>query len=307
MSNDSKKGSSTLSKKITSKGVFANKKLLIVGGVIFALVLAGSSVAIATVAVSNAKAAEEFAALSKDCEKVRSNLQGLSDWPAVLAPLENATDGFIATNLGIESRANYKAKIMEAFPDLQVAALPNYAQDEQREKSGVLTYLARTITAADGTRFQYDFSQSDIATLVTGGYGAMGAFEGEVLGSRYGLVTIETLCTGVDMKEGRGNFESDNKEETTKELLTHWDDNAMAIVGILNTINDCQEDGLWANIPCAAGNYDPSQHSYDYGTPALRDPFLNPYSSKSSQSLAVVSWCINVLGLKPNKDLTGCE
>lgn len=291
MSTGSEKASSESSKKMKGKGGRANKKILIIVAVIVALVLAGSGVLIALVSASNAKAAEEFAALSKDCATVRSNLNELSSWPGFLSELESASDGFIRTNLGNASRGEYKEAIVANFPYLETL--------DRYESNGAL-WLIQMGIAGNGTRFQTDFTKEQIATFLADP-DARSEYESSTFGyleySDAERKMNETLCAGVDVKENRDR--SDNGELSTLEALGAWDFNAGEVLAILTTIQDCEKEGT-----CAAADYDGSRADYSPLPP--RNPFVDPFTDKWLQETSVFFWCAN-LGLEANETFTDCE
>lgn len=247
---------------------------------------------------------DEYKTLAADCAQVVKNLRPIADWPSAFSELEFVDDGFIATNLGHKSRADYLQSVRDGFPYLEVIALTN--PDDTYRQIISLWAIKMLIATAD-TQFAVEYSESEINAFVANKTPVSEEIERPLFG--FGTFTDDQnrgTCYEVDQHEGHGDGVDEDGTLSTNEALARWDSAALDLVGFIEVINQCQSTGNLYGTPCAATDYDGSGANYDWGPTPLRNPFLDPFDDQNLQTMSEIFWCGNQ-GLEVNEGRNGCE
>jgi hypothetical protein len=247
---------------------------------------------------------DEYKALAADCAQVVKNLRPIADWPSAFSELESVSDGFIATNLGHKSRADFLQSVREGFPYLEAIAVTN-PDDTYRQI--ISLWATKMLIATAGTQFETSFTEDEINAFVNNKTPVAEEIERPLFG--FGAFTDEEnlgTCYQVDEHERHGDGVDEDGTLSTNEALTRWEDAALDLVGYIEVVKQCQSTGNLYGTTCAATDYDGDGANYDWAPTPVRNPFLNPFNDESIQQLSEFFWCGNQ-GLEVNATRSGCE
>lgn len=246
----------------------------------------------------------EYKNLAADCAQVVKNLRPIADWPSAFSELESADDGFIATNLGHKSRADFLQSVRDGFPYLEAISVTS-PDDNYRQI--ISLWAMKMVIATAGTQFETSFSEDQINGFVENRTPVTEEIERPLFG--FGAFTDEEnrgTCFEVDEHEGHGGGVDEDGTLSTSEALTRWDDAALDLVGFIEVVKQCQATGSFYGTTCAETDYDGSGANYDWGPTPVRNPFLNPFYDETIQQMSEFFWCGNQ-GLEVNASRSGCE
>jgi hypothetical protein len=258
-----------------------------------------------TLIISGCGAGEKVdAALLEKCDLLRANLAKLTYSPTFAKVddpsdtfnyLSVSVDGYIAGNLGVETRANARKSILDNHPYLadylnnatgNEYSLDNAIRLAMLEKAIEGTGLTLSLSAAQKQSMKGDYSDPSYDIL-----------QKELIG--LGLETdydsdIPLGCAIVDEYKYNQSAESGEDFGLGEYLEYKWSDfeysveTGMELVGITNT---CEKEGEFNSRQCGKKDYI-STEDYSSTPSDPVNPWERDWSSTDSEIMAKTVWCI---------------
>jgi hypothetical protein len=258
-----------------------------------------------TLIISGCGAGEKVdAALLEKCDLLRANLAKLTYSPTFAKVddssdtfnyLSVSVDGYIAGNLGVETRANARKSILDNHPYLadylnnatgNEYSLDNAIRLAMLEKAIEGTGLTLSLTAAQKQSMKGDYSDPSYDIL-----------QRELIG--LGLETdydsdIPLGCAIVDEYKDNQSAESGEDFGLGDYLEYKWSDfeysveTGMELVGITNT---CEKEGEFNSRQCGKKDY-VSTEDYSSTPSDPVSPWEREWRSVETEIMAKTVWCI---------------
>ena len=258
-----------------------------------------------TLIISGCGAGEKVdAALLEKCDLLRANLAKLTYSPTFAKVddssdtfnyLSVSVDGYIAGNLGVETRANARKSILDNHPYLadylnnatgNEYSLDNAIRLAMLEKAIEGTGLTLSLTAAQKQSMKGDYSDPSYDIL-----------QKELIG--LGLETdydsdIPLGCAIVDEYKDNQSAESGEDFGLGDYLEYKWSDfeysveTGMELVGITNT---CEKEGEFNSRQCGKKDY-VSTEDYSSTPSDPVSPWEREWRSVETEIMAKTVWCI---------------
>lgn len=273
-----------------------------------------------TLIISGCGAGEKVdAALLEKCDLLRANLAKLAYSPT-FALVDDPSDtfnytsvsvsGYIAGNLGVETRANAKKSILDKYPYLtdylnnatgNEYSLDNAIRLAMLEKAIEGTGLTLSLTEAQkqNTKGDYSDPSHDILEKELIALGLETDYDSEVPAG----------CAIVDEYKDSQSAESGEDFGTEDYLEYKWSDfeysveTGMELVGITNT---CEKEGEFNSRECGKKDYI-STEDYSSTPSEPVNPWQRDWSSTDSEIMAKTVWCITNGYSDYNKNTDGCK
>jgi hypothetical protein len=259
------------------------------------------------------------AALLEKCDLLRANLEKLTYTPT-FAKVDDPSDtfgylslsvsGYIAGNLGMETRANARKLILDKHPYLadylnnatgNEYSLDNAIRLAMLEKAIEGTGLTLSLTAAQKQNMKGDYSDPSYKILQKEliALGLEEDYDSE----------IPAGCAIID------EYKYDQSAETGEDfgyedyLEYKWSDfensveNAVEMVGIANT---CEKEGEFNGRQCGKKDYI-STEDYSSTPSAPVNPWEREWRSTETEIMAKTVWCITNGYSDYNKATDGCR
>ena len=279
-----------------------------------------SIIAAMTLIISGCGAGEKVdAALLEKCDLLRANLAKLTYSPTFAKVddpsdtfnyLSVSVDGYIAGNLGVETRANARKSILDNHPYLtdylnnatgNEYSLDNAIRLAMLEKAIEGTGLTLSLTAAQKQSMKGDYSDPSYDIL-----------QKELIG--LGLETdydsdIPLGCAIVDEYKYNQSAESGEDFGLGDYLEYKWSDfeysveTGMELVGITNT---CEKEGEFNSRQCGKKDY-VSTEDYSSTPSDPVSPWEREWRSVETEIMAKTVWCIANGYSDYNKATDGCR
>jgi hypothetical protein len=259
------------------------------------------------------------AALLEKCDLLRANLAKLTYSPTFAKVddpsdtfnyLSVSVDGYIAGNLGVETRANARKSILDNHPYLtdylnnatgNEYSLDNAIRLAMLEKAIEGTGLTLSLTAAQKQSMKGDYSDPSYDIL-----------QKELIG--LGLETdydsdIPLGCAIVDEYKYNQSAESGEDFGLGEYLEYKWSDfeysveTGMELVGITNT---CEKEGEFNSRQCGKKDY-VSTEDYSSTPSDPVSPWEREWRSVETEIMAKTVWCIANGYSDYNKATDGCR
>jgi hypothetical protein len=259
------------------------------------------------------------AALLEKCDLLRANLAKLTYSPTFAKVddpsdtfnyLSVSVDGYIAGNLGVETRANARKSILDNHPYLtdylnnatgNEYSLDNAIRLAMLEKAIEGTGLTLSLTAAQKQSMKGDYSDPSYDIL-----------QKELIG--LGLETdydsdIPLGCAIVDEYKYNQSAESGEDFGLGEYLEYKWSDfeysveTGMELVGITNT---CEKEGEFNSRQCGKKDY-VSTEDYSSTPSDPVNPWEREWRSVETEIMAKTVWCIANGYSDYNKATDGCR
>jgi hypothetical protein len=273
-----------------------------------------------TLIISGCGAGEKVdAALLEKCDLLRANLAKLTYSPTFAKVddpsdtfnyLSVSVDGYIAGNLGVETRANARKSILDNHPYLadylnnatgNEYSLDNAIRLAMLEKAIEGTGLTLSLTAAQKQSMKGDYSDPSYDIL-----------QKELIG--LGLETdydsdIPLGCAIVDEFKYNQSAESGEDFGLGEYLEYKWSDfeysveTGMELVGITNT---CEKEGEFNSRQCGKKDY-VSTEDYSSTPSDPVNPWEREWRSVETEIMAKTVWCIANGYSDYNKATDGCR
>ena len=273
-----------------------------------------------TLIISGCGAGEKVdAALLEKCDLLRANLAKLTYSPTFAKVddssdtfnyLSVSVDGYIAGNLGVETRANARKSILDNHPYLtdylnnatgNEYSLDNAIRLAMLEKAIEGTGLTLSLTAAQKQSMKGDYSDPSYDIL-----------QKELIG--LGLETdydsdIPLGCAIVDEYKYNQSAESGEDFGLGEYLEYKWSDfeysveTGMELVGITNT---CEKEGEFNSRQCGKKDY-VSTEDYSSTPSDPVSPWEREWRSVETEIMAKTVWCIANGYSDYNKATDGCR
>ena len=273
-----------------------------------------------TLIISGCSAGDKVdAALLEKCDLLRANLAKLTYSPTFAKVddpsdtfnyLSVSVDGYIAGNLGVETRANARKSILDNHPYLtdylnnatgNEYSLDNAIRLAMLEKAIEGTGLTLSLTAAQKQSMKGDYSDPSYDIL-----------QKELIG--LGLETdydsdIPLGCAIVDEYKYNQSAESGEDFGLGEYLEYKWSDfeysveTGMELVGITNT---CEKEGEFNSRQCGKKDY-VSTEDYSSTPSDPVNPWEREWRSVETEIMAKTVWCIANGYSDYNKATDGCR
>jgi hypothetical protein len=273
-----------------------------------------------TLIISGCSAGDKVdAALLEKCDLLRANLAKLTYSPTFAKVddpsdtfnyLSVSVDGYIAGNLGVETRANARKSILDNHPYLtdylnnatgNEYSLDNAIRLAMLEKAIEGTGLTLSLTAAQKQSMKGDYSDPSYDIL-----------QKELIG--LGLETdydsdIPLGCAIVDEYKYNQSAESGEDFGLGEYLEYKWSDfeysveTGMELVGITNT---CEKEGEFNSRQCGKKDY-VSTEDYSSTPSDPVNPWEREWRSVETEIMAKTVWCIANGYSDYNKATDGCK
>jgi hypothetical protein len=273
-----------------------------------------------TLIISGCGAGEKVdAALLEKCDLLRANLAKLTYSPTFAKVddpsdtfnyLSVSVDGYIAGNLGVETRANARKSILDNYPYLtdylnnatgNEYSLDNAIRLAMLEKAIEGTGLTLSLTATQKQSMKGDYSDPSYDIL-----------QKELIG--LGLETdydsdIPLGCAIVDEYKYNQSAESGEDFGLGEYLEYKWSDfeysveTGMELVGITNT---CEKEGEFNSRQCGKKDY-VSTEDYSSTPSDPVSPWEREWRSVETEIMAKTVWCIANGYSDYNKATDGCR
>lgn len=272
-----------------------------------------------TLIISGCGGEKVDAALLEKCDLLRANLEKLTYTPT-FAKVDDPSDtfsylslsvsGYIAGNLGVETRANARKLILDKHPYLadylnnatgKEYSLDNAIRLAMLEKAIEGTGLTLSLTTAQKQKMKGDYSDPSYKILQKEliALGLEEDYDSE----------IPAGCAIID--EYKYNQSAETGEDFGYEdyLEYKWSDfensveNAVEMVGIANT---CEKEGEFNGRQCGKKDYI-STEDYSSTPSAPVNPWERDWSSRDTEIMAKTVWCITNGYSDYNKATDGCR
>jgi hypothetical protein len=273
-----------------------------------------------TLIISGCGAGEKVdAALLEKCDLLRANLAKLTYSPTFAKVddpsdtfnyLSVSVDGYIAGNLGVETRANARKSILDNYPYLtdylnnatgNEYSLDNAIRLAMLEKAIEGTGLTLSLSAAQKQSMKGDYSDPSYKILQKEliALGLEEDFDSD----------IPLGCAIVDEYKYNQSAESGEDFGLGDYLEYKWSDfeysveTGMELVGITNT---CEKEGEFNSRQCGKKDYI-STEDYSSTPSDPVNPWERDWSSTDSEIMAKTVWCIANGYSDYNKATDGCR
>lgn len=249
--------------------------------------------------------------LAQDCSIFRERMDVINNWVPTSLGAKASDWKYPAGLLGSQSREVLRADMEVFFPPIAIFA--DYDEEGQRREGmgyfnrnglslGLLVYgvsgTALSFSPTEAERVRVEIDDNSARKVINNG-----------LLETLGIGPIKdrdnrTLCFSVDTEMApKGDplyaYETDTAWRQAEGKL--WD-----MAEIYHDIRLCQVDGKVFGGECSEADRDDFERSTESVTIEPRNPFLEPFSDRTTQGLAEFSWCWN-LGSEVNAGRTGCN
>jgi hypothetical protein len=273
-----------------------------------------------TLIISGCSAGEKVdAALLEKCDLLRANLAKLTYSPTFAKVddssdtfnyLSVSVDGYIAGNLGVETRANARKSILDNHPYLtdylnnatgNEYSLDNAIRLAMLEKAIEGTGLTLSLTAAQKQSMKGDYSDPsyDILQKELIGLGLETDYDSDI---PLGCAIVDEYKYNQSAESGEGFGMGDYLEYKWRDF-EYSVETGVELVGITNT---CEKEGEFNSRQCGKKDY-VSTEDYSSTPSDPVSPWEREWRSVETEIMAKTVWCIANGYSDYNKATDGCR